>query len=257
MSNPNTIKGKTAIVGGGAKNLGGLICRDLAAAGAKAIIVHFNSDATKAAADETVAAVKALGAEAVAIQGDLSIPANNAALFAAAAEFGGADIAINTTGMVIKKPIIEVTENDYDQSFAVNAKASFFFIQEAGKHLNDGGKICTVVTSLLAAYTDAYAIYPGSKAPIEHYTRAASKEFGPRRISVTAVGPGPMETPFFYGQETPESAAYLQQGAALSPFTKTGLTDPEDIVSLIHFLVSDGWWITGQTIFANGGFTTR
>ena len=56
----------------------------------------------------------------------------------------------------------------------------------------------------LAAYTPFYAIYPGSKAAVEHYTRAASKEFGGRGISVNAVGPGPMDTPFFYGQETPE-----------------------------------------------------
>ena len=159
--------------------------------------------------------------------------------------------------MVIKKPIVQVTEEDYDKIFAVNAKAAFFFMQEAGKKLSDNGKICTIVSSLLAAYTSDYAIYPGSKAPIEHYTRAASKEFGSRGISVTAVGPGPMETPFFYGQETADSAAYNKSAAALSSFSKTGLTDPEDIVPLVTFLVTDGWWITGQTIFANGGYTTR
>ena len=253
----HSIKGKVAIVGGGAKNLGGLISRDLAAQGAKAVVVHYNSASTKAAADETVAAVKALGAGAVAVSGDLSKPANCVALFDAAKEFGGADIAINTTGMVIKKPIVNVTEDDFDKIFAVNSKAAFFFMQEAGKQLNDGGKICTIVSSLLAAYTDGYSIYPGSKAPVEHYTRAASKEFGPRCISVTAVGPGPMETPFFYGQETDASAKYNQTAAALSQFTKTGLTDPADIVTLVRYLVSDGWWITGQTIFANGGYTTR
>ena len=253
----HSIKGKVAIVGGGAKNLGGLISRDLAAQGAKAVVVHYNSASTKAAADETVAAVKALGAGAVAVSGDLSKPANCVALFDAAKEFGGVDIAINTTGMVIKKPIVNVTEDDFDKIFAVNSKAAFFFMQEAGKQLNDGGKICTIVSSLLAAYTDGYSIYPGSKAPVEHYTRAASKEFGPRCISVNAVGPGPMETPFFYGQENDASAKYNQTAAALSQFTKTGLTDPADIVTLIRYLVSDGWWITGQTIFANGGYTTR
>jgi NAD(P)-dependent dehydrogenase (short-subunit alcohol dehydrogenase family) len=254
----NTLDGKVVIIGGGAKNLGGLISRDLAQHGAKAIVVHYNSNSTKAAADETVAAVKAAGAEAIAVQGDLSVVANNVKLFDEAIKaFGGVDIAINTTGMVIKKLIIEVTEEDYDKIFAVNSKAAFFFMQEAGKKLNDRGKICTIVSSLLAAYTGGYAIYPGSKAPVEHYTRAASKEFGDRGISVTAVGPGPMETPFFYGQETTESAQYNQTAAALSKFTKTGLTDIEDIAPLIRFLVTDGWWITGQTIFANGGYTTR
>lgn len=254
----NKLDGKVVIIGGGAKNLGGLISRDLAQHGAKAIVVHYNSNSTKAAADETVAAVKAAGAEAIAVQGDLSVVSNNVKLFDEAIKaFGGVDIAINTTGMVIKKPIVEVSEEDYDKIFAVNSKAAFFFIQEAGKKLNDRGKICTIVSSLLAAYTDGYAIYPGSKAPVEHYTRAASKEFGDRGISVTAVGPGPMETPFFYGQETTESAQYNQTAAALNKFSKTGLTDIEDIAPLIRFLVTDGWWITGQTIFANGGYTTR
>lgn len=254
----NGLDGKVVVIGGGAKNLGGLIARDLAKHGAKAIVVHYNSDSTKAAAEETVAAVKELGADAIAVQGDLSVVANNIKLFDEAIKaFGGVDIAINTTGMVIKKPIVDTTEEDYDKIFAVNSKAAFFFLQEAGKKLNDRGKICTIVSSLLAAYTDGYAIYPGSKAPVEHYTRAASKEFGGRGISVTTVGPGPMETPFFYGQETPESAHYNQTAAALSKYTKTGLTDIEDIAPLIRFLVTDGWWITGQTIFANGGYTTR
>ena len=61
----------------------------------------------------------------------------------------------------------------------------------------------TLVTSLLGAFTPFYSSYAGTKAPVEHFTRAAAKEFGARGISVTAVGPGPMDTPFFYGQEGP------------------------------------------------------
>ncbi len=258
MAHRNSIEGKVVLIGGGAKNLGGLLSRDMAAHKANAVIVHYNSEATRKDAEATVAAVEAAGSKALAFQQDLTTPAGCAALFDAALnKFGRIDIAVNTTGLVIKKPIAEVTEDDYDRSFAINSKAAFFFMQESGKKLADHGKLCTIVSSLLAAYTDSYSIYPGSKAPIEHFTRAASKEFGSRGISVTAVGPGPMETPFFYGQETAESAKYNQTAAALSPFSPTGLTDPGDIVPLIRFLVSDGWWITGQTIFANGGYTTR
>lgn len=254
----HSIKGKTVLIAGGAKNLGGRIARDLAAQGVRAIAVHYNSAATKADADATVAALKAVGVEAIALQGDLTTATAVDKLFSeVVAAIGRPDIAINTTGMVIKKPIPDITEEDYDKIFAINSKAAFFFIQSAGKHLNDGGKLCTIVTSLLGAFTGLYSIYAGSKAPVEHFTRAASKEFGPRGISVTAVAPGPMETPFFYGQETPESASYNQNAADLSRFTKTGLTDPEDIVPLVRFLVGEGWWITGQTILANGGYTTK
>ncbi len=254
----HTIQGKTVLIAGGAKNLGGQIARDLAAQGAKAIVIHYNSTTTKGDADATVAALRAAGVQAVAFQCDLTTKGAVDKLFAdAIAAVGRPDIAINTTGMVIKKPILEITEVDYDKIFAINSKTAFFFIQAAGQHLNDGGKLCTIVTSLLGAFTGQYSIYAGSKAPVEHFTRAASKEFGPRGISVTAVAPGPMETPFFYGQETTESANYNQNAADLSKFTKTGLTDPEDIVSLVRYLVGEGWWITGQTILANGGYTTK
>lgn len=255
----HTIAGKTILIGGGAKNLGGLIARDLAGHGAKAIAVHYNSVATQRDAEDTAAAIKAAGVDAHLLQADLTTAAAVERLFVEAKQaLGGAiDIAINTTGMVIKKPFAEITEEDYDRIFAINAKAAFFFIQQAGKHVSDGGKITTLVTSLLAAFTGLYSIYAGSKSPVEHFTRAASKEFGERGISVTAVAPGPMETPFFYGQESAESATYNQNAADLSKFTKTGLTDPHDIVPVVRFLVSDGWWVTGQTIFANGGYTTR
>lgn len=252
------IKGKTVIIAGGAKNLGGLIARDLAQQGARAVAVHYNSASTKADAEATVAAVKAAGARAVALQADLTSAGAMEKLFAdAAAAVGRPDIAINTVGKVLKKPFTEITEAEYDDMAAVNAKSAFFFLKEAGRHVNDNGKICTLVTSLLGAYTPFYAAYAGTKAPVEHYTRAASKEFGERGISVTAVGPGPMDTPFFYPAEGADAVAYHKTAAALSPFSKTGLTDIEDVVPFIRFLVSDGWWITGQTILINGGYTTK
>ncbi|CAN7574944.1 SDR family oxidoreductase [Brucella pseudogrignonensis] len=254
----HNIKGKTVIIAGGAKNLGGLIARDLADHGAKAIAIHYNSAATQAEADATVAAIRARGAEAVAFQADLTTVGSVAKLFGdVVAAIGRPDIAINTVGKVLKKPIVEITEAEYDEMTAVNSKTAFFFIKEAGKHLNDNGKLVTLVTSLLGAFTPFYAAYAGTKAPVEHFTRAASKEFGVRGISVTAIGPGPMDTPFFYPAEGAEAVAYHKTAAALSGFSKTGLTDIEDIVPYIRFMVSEGWWMTGQTILVNGGYTTK
>ncbi|MBS0515521.1 MAG: SDR family oxidoreductase [Proteobacteria bacterium] len=254
----HSIKGKVALVAGGAKNLGGLIARDLAANGAKAVAVHYNSAATKSEADATVAAIKAAGAKAVAFQADLTRAAAVEKLFAdTVAAIGRPDIAINTVGKVLKKPMVEISEAEYDEMTAVNSKSAFFFLKEAGKQVNDNGKVVTLVTSLLGAYTPYYAAYEGTKAPVEHFTRAASKEFGERGISVTAVGPGPMDTPFFYPAEGADAVAYHKTAAALSKFSKTGLTDIHDVVPFIRFLVSDGWWITGQTILINGGYTTK
>ncbi|ASV87958.1 KR domain protein (plasmid) [Ochrobactrum quorumnocens] len=254
----HSIKGKTVFIAGGGKNLGGLLARDFAAHGAKAIAIHYNSVASKADAEATVAAVKAVGAEAIAFQADLTTADAVEKLFTdAVASIGRPDIAINTVGKVLKKPILDISEAEYDEMSAVNAKAAFFFIKEAGNHLNDNGKLLTLVTSLLGAFTPFYASYAGTKAPIEHFTRAASKEFGGRGISVTAIGPGPMDTPFFYPAEGDDAVAYHKTAAALSNFSKTGLTDIEDIVPYIRFMVSDGWWMTGQTILVNGGYTTK
>ncbi|ROH99541.1 SDR family oxidoreductase [Chryseobacterium daecheongense] len=248
----NDLRGRVVLIAGGGKNLGGLLSRDFAAKGAK-LAIHYNSESSRAESEKTLAEVKALGAEAFLFQGDLTQIENITKFFdEAIMTFGGIDIAINTVGMVLKKPIVDTTEMEFDTMFNINSKVAYFFIQEAGKKLNDQGKVCTIATSLLAAYTGLYSTYAGAKAPVEHFTRMASKEFGNRGISVTAVAPGPMDTPFFYGQESDEAVAYHQSASALG-----GLTDIKNIAPLIEFLVTDGWWITGQTIFANGGYTTR
>lgn len=254
----HSIKGKVVLIAGGAKNLGGLIARDLAEHGAKAVVIHYNSASSKGDADATVAAVKALGAEAVSLQADLTTAGAVEKLFAdAIAAVGRPDIAINTVGKVVKKPMSDIGEEEFDQAMAVNAKTAFFFIKEAGKNINDNGKICSIVTSLLGAFTPFYSAYAGTKAPVEHFTRAAAKELGARGISVTAVGPGPMDTPFFYPVEGDDSVNYNKTAAALSSFSRTGLTDIEDVVPFIRHLVSESWWITGQTLLINGGYTTK
>ncbi|MEP8983340.1 SDR family oxidoreductase [Enterobacter cloacae] len=254
----HTLTGKTVLIAGGAKNLGGLIARDFARHGARAIAIHYNSAATQQDAEATVQAIRAAGAQAQAFHADLTSAAAMEKLFSdVVAAVGRPDIAINTVGKVLKKPMAEVTEEEFDEMSNVNAKAAFFFLKEAGRHVNDNGKICTLVTSLLGAYTPFYAAYAGMKAPVEHFTRAASKELGERGISVTAIGPGPMDTPFFYPAEGEDAVAYHKTAAALSPFSKTGLTDIDDIVPWVRFLVSEGWWMTGQTILVNGGYTTK
>lgn len=113
----HSIEGKVVLIAGGAKNLGGLIARDLAQQGAKAVAIQ--ADLT------TAAAVEKLFADAIAA-------------------VGKPDIAINTVGKVLKKPITEISEAEYDEMSAVNAKTAFFFIKEAGKQVNDNGKLLTL-----------------------------------------------------------------------------------------------------------------
>ncbi|MEH3129325.1 MAG: SDR family oxidoreductase [Mycolicibacterium neoaurum] len=246
------IKGKSAVVAAGAKNLGGLISRGLAQRGAN-VAVHYNSAATESDADATVAEAERAGVRAIKVQGDLTVPANVERLFDTAVDaFGQVDIAINTVGKVLRKPIVETTEAEYDAMFDINAKAAYFFLQQAGRRLADDGSVITIVTALLAAFTDGYSTYAGAKSPVEHFTRAAAKEFAARGINVNSIGPGPMDTPFFYGQETPERVEFHKSQGMGGRLTRI-----EDIAPLVLFLAGEGHWITGQTVFANGGYTTR
>jgi len=174
MSN---LAGKSALVAAGAKKLGGLISTTLAEKGVN-VAVHYNSDSSEPDADKTVAAVQNAGVKAIKVRGDLTKPANVTALFDAAVDaFGGVDIAINTVGKVLRKPILETTEDEYDSMFDINAKAAYFFLQQVGKRLNEGGAVVTIVTALLGAFTDGYSTYAGSKSPVEHFSRAAAKEW--------------------------------------------------------------------------------
>ncbi|MDT3958493.1 SDR family oxidoreductase [Staphylococcus kloosii] len=252
MGKFNDLKGKVIVISGGAKNLGGLLSTTYAEQGAK-LVIHHHNDNSLQEAKRTLEKVEQLGGEATLFKGDLTNIANIEALFEhAEATFGKIDIAINTVGKVLKQPIAEVTEEAYDQMQDINAKVAYFFIKYAEQHMNDNGKIITLATSLLAAYTGFYSTYAGEKAPVEHYTRAASKEFMDRGISVNAVAPGPMDTPFFYPQEEDEAVTFHKSQALHNQ-----LTQIEDIVPIITFLTLDGWWINGQTLFANGGYTTR
>ncbi len=248
----HTLQGKNVLVAGGGKNLGGLISRQAAEAGAN-VAIHYNSESSRPEAEDTLKAVETAGGEGVLVRGDLTVPTTVAQVFAdAAGSLGPIDVAVNTVGKVLRKPIVETTEDEYDAMFDINSKAAYFFIKEAGRNVADDGKVITIVTSLLAAFTDGYSTYAGGKSPVEHFTRAAAKEFAERGISVNSVGPGPMDTPFFYPQETPERVEFHKSMAMGNQLTKI-----EDVAPIVRFLATEGWWITGQTIFANGGYTTR
>ncbi|MGA4844072.1 SDR family oxidoreductase [Streptomyces sp. G45] len=249
---PTTLENKAVFVGGASRNLGALISRTLADAGAR-VAVHYNSDSSAAKAQAVADDIVARGGEAFTLQADLTEPEQAARAFDEVVDrFGSLYASVNTAGMVIKKPLVEVAPEEYDRMFAVNSKAAFFVMKEAARRVEDGGKILTIVTSLLAGYTGQYSVYAGSKAPVEDFTRALSKELFGRNISVNTIAPGPMDTAFFYPAETDDSVAYLKDQAMNGDLTKI-----EYIAPWVRFLLTDGWWANGQVFFVNGGFTTR
>lgn len=247
-----SIKGQNAIIAAGTKNLGGDTAEELAKFGCN-LFLHFRSDKDKANAEE----LKSKLSESVKVeiyQSKLDEASDVSAFFDAAEKFfdGGIDIAINNVGMVLKKPIVEIGPEEWERMDVVNNKIAFFFIQEAAKRVNNNGKIVSIVTSLLAALTPYYSSYQGTKAPVEYYSKSTAKELVPKGISVNCVAPGPMDTPFFYPQEAKQDVEFYKTVSV-----RQRLTETSDVVPVVRFLVTEGFFISAQTIYVNGSFTAH
>ncbi|MFA6009856.1 MAG: SDR family oxidoreductase [Desulfobacteraceae bacterium] len=247
------LKEKVAVITGASRNMGRAFAESLGSEGA-AVAVHYHSTSAKVEAEETASAVNSAGGKAFIIQADLTKVNEIETLFDQVTErFGRLDILINNAGMVIKKPFLAISEDDYDKIFAINSKAAFFCMREAAARMEENGRIINIGTSLLGATTGYYSIYAGSKAPLEDFTRALAKEVGARGITVNTIAPGPLNTSFFYPAETPEAIEWLKHQSINGQ-----LGEVKDIAPLVKFLASpEARWITAQTIFINGGFLSR
>ncbi|MEM8849793.1 MAG: SDR family oxidoreductase [Pseudomonadota bacterium] len=247
------LAGKVAIVTGARANLGRGFAERLAQMGAD-VVVHHHRPESRAEAEETANLVRATGRRAAIIHGDLGDSANVTALFdLAESEFGGVDILVHTAGAIIKKPLAEFTDAEFERLLNDNTKTTFYAMREAARRLRDGGRIIAVGTSLTAGAAPGYAAYGGTKAPVEEFTRMLAKELGDRRITVNNVAPGPIDTPFFHAAETPQTVAYA---SGLS--TEGRLGTVADVVPAVASLaLPEGQWTNGQTVFVNGGYLTR
>lgn len=248
-----SLTGKTVLISGGVKNLGALVAREFASIGASNFVLHYHSQGDKVKGEALVEELGKKGAKVELFQGNLIDVSVNKQLFDFAVDkFGGIDIAVNCVGRLLKKPIAQISEQEYDDYMGANAKAPFFFVKEAGRTLNFGGKLIMVSTSILAAYVPMFSLYAGGKAATEQFVRAASKELKEKQISVNSIAPGPMDTPMLHDQEPPQAIAHLKGMSMNGELTKI-----EDIAPIIRFLGTEGYWFNGQCLFANGGFATR
>jgi NAD(P)-dependent dehydrogenase (short-subunit alcohol dehydrogenase family) len=135
----------------------------------------------------------------------------------------------------------------------INTKGMFFCMQEAARRISDNGRIINLGTSLLGATTGNYSAYAGTKAPIEHFTRALARELGARGITVNTIAPGAVDTPFFHGPETPQSVEYVKKA-----HVSGRLANVDDIVGVVEFLASPrSQWVSAQTLFVNNAYLAR
>ncbi|TCC34925.1 SDR family oxidoreductase [Kribbella sindirgiensis] len=241
------LAGKSALVTGASRGIGRAIALRLAQDGAQ-VAVHYGSHETDA--QETVASIDAAGGSAFAIRANLREPDDIRALWTAYdAEASGVDIIVNNAGTALLQPFEQQTAADFDQVFAVNARAPFLLIQAGALRLRDGGRIINISSAVTrVAFPDdvAYAMTKGALATM---TLTLAKVFGPRAITVNAVSPAVVRTDMTAWLANPE----LEQAAArLSTFGR--VAEPGDIADVVAFLASDdARWITGQCLDSSGG----
>lgn len=239
---------KTAIITGASRGIGKATARLLASHNINVVVNYFRDIK---AADTTVQEIEQQGGTAIAVQADVSKPFEITRLFdAAISQFGKVDILINNAGVILYKPIKDITEEDYDRLFSINVKGVFFAMKEAATRLADNGKIINVSSTTTRVLFPTYGLYSASKAAVEQATKVFAKEMGERGISVNAVLPGPTKTELFLTGKSEEDLKRLSAVAAFNRIAET-----EDIAKVILFLVGDdAGWINAQAIGVNGGF---
>ena len=249
------LKGKTAIVTGGAMGIGLGIARRLAEAGANIVIPDFNEEAGNCAWKE----LNGNGGKAMFVKTDVSDEGQvkNATDFAVST-YGSINILVNNAGIYPVIPVMQMNPADFEKILAVNLKSAFLFtkaVAEAMVKQNQGGKIINI-TSIDALHPSSVglAVYDASKHGLWGFTKNTALELAPLGIQVNAIAPGGIATPGTGAgaPATPAIEAILKKFLEKIPMKRMGV--PDDIGKVALFLASDlSSYMTGSQIVVDGG----
>lgn len=240
-------KPRVALVTGASRGIGATIARRLVRDG---FAVAVNYAASSSEADELVTELTRNGGNAIAVRADVSKSDEVSRLYETVGQqLGNVDVVVNNAGILKTVPLAQTSDELFAQTFAINVGGVFNMLREAATRVNEGGRIINLSSTTLALNLPGYAVYNGTKAAVEAFSRVFAKELRGRRITVNCVAPGPVATELFLNGKTDEQ---IRQFAQMPPLERLG--QPEDISGVVAFLAGpDGAWINGQVLRANGG----
>jgi 3-oxoacyl-[acyl-carrier protein] reductase len=241
---------KTALITGGARDIGRAISLQLAAGGARVCIVYHQQPEQAA---DTLAKIQAAGGTAIIVQGDMTKQTDvQAAVAACQAAFGEPiDILINVAGgLMARKPLADIDMAFWDSVIDVNLKSAFMMCQAVVPHMPAGSAIVNFSSQAARDGGGFGALaYATAKGGVLTMTRGLAKELGPKGIRVNCVSPGMINTTFHNTFTKPEVRANV---AAATPLRREG--EAAEVASLACFLASDAAsFIHGESVEINGG----
>lgn len=242
------LKGKTAIVTGGARGIGRAISLKLGSMGANVVV---NYSGSQESAEEVVKELKDMGVSAFSIRANVSsLPEVESMFEAVINAFGKVDFLINNAGIARDTLILRMTEEDFDSVIDINLKGTFNCIKCATKYMvkQRYGRIVNIASVVGVIGNAGQANYAASKAGIIGLTKSAARELAGRNINVNAIAPGFITTSMTEGLQDKIKNEYMDK----IPLKRFG--NPEDIANCAAFLCSNlSEYITGQVINVDGG----
>jgi NAD(P)-dependent dehydrogenase (short-subunit alcohol dehydrogenase family) len=247
-------EGKTAVISGAASGIGQASAVRLAEEGARIVI------ADRAKADETLRLIKAAGGQAIAVECDVSNPASVAAFKAEVEKNGGrCDILVNNAGIYPMQSFDEITFEDWRRVLSVNLDSMFLMTKAltSGMRQRHWGRVINIASDTVNLLVPNLVHYISSKGGVIGFTRSLATEFGEHGINVNAIAPGLTRTPGTINQTIPGGMTVeglFDHMAHTQSIKRSEVAI--DLVGAVSFLASDdAAFITGQTLYVNGGLT--
>jgi 3-oxoacyl-[acyl-carrier protein] reductase len=247
----NKLENKVAVVTGASKGIGAAIAIHFAAAGAKVVVNYATS---KEGADKVVKEITDNGGMAIAVQADVSNEADVTRLFEETKRtFGALDVLINNAVAQGYAPIEQISVEAFHQSFNVNVLGPILTIQAALKLFGDkGGNIINISSGASKYPLPNASLYSSTKAALDAFTIALSKELGVKNVRINSILPGATDTEGAASAGVTAGSEYEKMFIEKTPLGRRG--QPADIAKTAVFLASDdAAWITGELISVSGG----